>query len=242
VAVSPRDRRFGWLFAGHMRVRCALGRSGTTRHKREGDGATPVGSFALLQMFYRPDKGPRPRALLPARTIRPDDGWCDAPQDRAYNTLVKRPYPASHEEMWRGDDMYDLVVDIDYNRGRGPALPGRPLRPSSMSSRPPSPTLPHEGGEGASRLMMNVAASDSIPSSPPLRGRCPRQGVEGGGGAKQRLAKQVGGGIRKGKGSAIFMHVVRPGFTPTAGCVALHKGDLRRLLRCLGPRTRIVIA
>jgi len=170
VVASPRDRRLGWLLAGHMRVRCALGRSGTTRTKREGDGGTPVGSFRFLQLFFRPDKGPRPRALLPARAIGPDDGWCDAPADRAYNTLVKRPYPSSHEEMWRGDDMYDLVVDIDYNRGGG--------------------TKP---------------------------------------------------GIRKGKGSAIFMHVARPGFTPTAGCVALRKDDLRRLLPHLGPRTRIVI-
>jgi len=170
VRVSPRDRRFGWLIAGHMRVRCALGRCGTMRNKREGDGATPVGSFGLLQLFYRADKGPRPRTLLPARAIAPDDGWCDAPRDRAYNTLVKRPYAASHEEMWREDDMYDLVVDIDYNRGGG-WYPG----------------------------------------------------------------------IRKGKGSAIFMHVVRPGFTPTAGCVAFRKEDLRRLLPHLGPRTRIAI-
>jgi L,D-peptidoglycan transpeptidase YkuD (ErfK/YbiS/YcfS/YnhG family) len=174
VAVSPRDRRFGWLIAGHMRVRCALGRCGTTRDKREGDGATPVGSFGLLQLFYRADKGPRPRTLLPARAIAPDDGWCDAPQDRAYNRPVKRPYSASHEEMWREDDMYDLVVDIDYNRGRRTAAAGRI-------------------------------------------------------------------GIRKGKGSAIFMHAVRPGFTSTAGCVALCKGDLRRLLPHLGPRTRVSI-
>jgi L,D-peptidoglycan transpeptidase YkuD (ErfK/YbiS/YcfS/YnhG family) len=175
-----------------MRVRCALGRSGATRNKREGDGATPIGSFGLLQLFYRPDKLPRPRTLLPTRTIAPDDGWCDAPQDRAYNTLVKRPYPASHEEMWRGDDMYDLVLDIDYNRGG--AFSGRPLRPSSASRRHPTPTFP-----------------------------------------------QTYASIRKGKGSAIFIHVVRPGFTPTAGCVALNKRDLRRLLPHLSPKTRIAI-
>ncbi len=158
-----------------MRVNCAIGRSGTTRNKREGDGATPIGDFALLQFFYRADKGPRPRTLLPVRAIAPRDGWCDAPGDRAYNTLVKRPWPTSHEEMWRGDDMYDLVVDIAYNRGP-------------------------DGRRGIRK------------------------------------------GIRKGKGSAIFMHVVRPGFTPTAGCVALRKGDLRRLLPHLSRRTRIVIA
>jgi L,D-peptidoglycan transpeptidase YkuD (ErfK/YbiS/YcfS/YnhG family) len=44
-----------------------------------------------------------------------------------------------------------------------------------------------------------------------------------------------------GRGSAVFIHVARPGFGPTAGCVALDAGNLRRLLQRLGPRTRIVI-
>ena len=34
----------------------------------------------------------------------------------------------------------------------------------------------------------------------------------------------------QGLGSAIFMHLARPGFLPTAGCVALAKRDLYRLL------------
>ena len=33
-----------------------------------------------------------------------------------------------------------------------------------------------------------------------------------------------------GRGSAVFMHVARPGFAPTAGCVALDVAALRRLL------------
>jgi L,D-peptidoglycan transpeptidase YkuD (ErfK/YbiS/YcfS/YnhG family) len=44
-----------------------------------------------------------------------------------------------------------------------------------------------------------------------------------------------------GRGSAVFIHVARPGFGPTAGCVALRAGDLRRLLARLGPNTRIEI-
>ncbi len=44
-----------------------------------------------------------------------------------------------------------------------------------------------------------------------------------------------------GRGSAVFIHVARPGFAPTAGCVALTLASLRRLLRNVGPRTRIVV-
>ena len=44
-----------------------------------------------------------------------------------------------------------------------------------------------------------------------------------------------------GRGSAVFIHVARPGYAPTAGCVALAAPDLRRLLARLGPKTRILI-
>jgi L,D-peptidoglycan transpeptidase YkuD (ErfK/YbiS/YcfS/YnhG family) len=44
-----------------------------------------------------------------------------------------------------------------------------------------------------------------------------------------------------GRGSAVFVHVARPGFAPTAGCIALKSDALRRLIARLGPRTRIVI-
>jgi L,D-peptidoglycan transpeptidase YkuD (ErfK/YbiS/YcfS/YnhG family) len=44
-----------------------------------------------------------------------------------------------------------------------------------------------------------------------------------------------------GRGSAVFIHVARPGFAPTAGCVALDAMRLRGLLARLGPRTTIEI-
>ena len=43
------------------------------------------------------------------------------------------------------------------------------------------------------------------------------------------------------RGSAVFIHVARPNRGPTAGCVALRAGELRRLLVGMGPRTRIDI-
>ena len=45
----------------------------------------------------------------------------------------------------------------------------------------------------------------------------------------------------RGRGSAIFMHVARTGYTPTAGCIALSLGDLRRLLGLLGRATAVYI-
>jgi len=44
-----------------------------------------------------------------------------------------------------------------------------------------------------------------------------------------------------GRGSAVFIHVARPGFAPTAGCVALDRDHLLRLVRNLCRKTRIII-
>jgi L,D-peptidoglycan transpeptidase YkuD (ErfK/YbiS/YcfS/YnhG family) len=44
-----------------------------------------------------------------------------------------------------------------------------------------------------------------------------------------------------GRGSAVFVHVARPGFAPTAGCIALTRHDLLALLSRITPKTRIII-
>lgn len=96
-------------------MRCAIGRGGMRCDKREGDGATPIGRWPLREVLYRPDRMPAPETRLPVRALAPEDGWCDAPSDPRYNQPVLRPYPASHEEMWRQDGLYDVVVVIGYN-------------------------------------------------------------------------------------------------------------------------------
>jgi L,D-peptidoglycan transpeptidase YkuD (ErfK/YbiS/YcfS/YnhG family) len=45
----------------------------------------------------------------------------------------------------------------------------------------------------------------------------------------------------QGAGSAIFIHLARPHYPPTEGCVALARRDLLLLLARLGPRTRLAI-
>lgn len=165
VHPSPGCPHRGFLVAGPWRLPVALGRTGIRADKREGDGATPRGTFRPVRVWWRPDHGPRPRTALPLRRIRPDDGWCDDPAHPRYNRPVARPFPASHEEMWRQDALYDLVIELDHNR-------------------------------------------------------------------RPRIAR---------RGSAVFIHLARPDYAPTAGCVALRRNDLRRLLRHLGPKTRIRI-
>lgn len=106
---------------------CALGAAGARPDKREGDGASPTGRFILREVLYRDDRLSRPHTRLPLRTIGRHDGWCDAPDDPAYNRPVTLPYPASAERLWRDDHVYDLIVVIGYNdapvrAGRGSAI------------------------------------------------------------------------------------------------------------------------
>jgi L,D-peptidoglycan transpeptidase YkuD (ErfK/YbiS/YcfS/YnhG family) len=44
-----------------------------------------------------------------------------------------------------------------------------------------------------------------------------------------------------GRGSAIFLHLARENFSPTAGCVSMTKSAMLQMLRRLGPQTRIMI-
>lgn len=111
LVIHP-DRRAEW---NNRMMRCAIGRSGFSAGKREGDGATPIGSFPVRQVFYRADRVATPSTNLPCRPLVEIDGWCNDPADPRYNCRVTLPYAASHEEMTRKDELYDLVVVLGYN-------------------------------------------------------------------------------------------------------------------------------
>ncbi|MGB7034211.1 MAG: L,D-transpeptidase family protein [Xanthobacteraceae bacterium] len=166
IRARPGSRRQGWLMAGRAQpLRVALGRSSVKANKREGDGATPVGRFRPIRLWWRADRSPRPATLLPVRRIGPGDAWCEDPADRRYNRAFRRSATEPGDRLRRDDGLYDLVVEIDHNR-------------------------------------------------------------------RPRVA---------GRGSAVFVHVARHGFAPTAGCVALRRSDLLQLLRHISMKTRIVI-
>jgi L,D-peptidoglycan transpeptidase YkuD (ErfK/YbiS/YcfS/YnhG family) len=165
VRRRPGNPSQGWLTAGSLALPVALGRGGIKANKREGDGATPRGTFRLKRLWWRSGRHPMPATRLPVTRIQPDDGWCEDPADRRYNQRIKVPPESNADRLTRLDNLYDFIIELDHN------------------TRP-------------------------------------------------RVA---------GRGSAVFIHVARPGFAPTAGCVALDIKALRRLLPRLSPRTRIVV-
>lgn len=95
-------------------MRCALGRSGIAANKHEGDGATPVGVFPIRRVLFRADRVSLATAL-PAAALKPDDGWCDDPDDADYNRQVALPHRARCESLWRDDHVYDLIAVLGHN-------------------------------------------------------------------------------------------------------------------------------
>jgi len=103
------------LHCGQDFYRAAVGVGGIGVKRAEGDRITPVGAFPLRRLLFRADRIRLPLTRLPASAIAPDDGWCDAPGDAAYNQPVKLPYRASAEALWRTDFLYDLIVVLGFN-------------------------------------------------------------------------------------------------------------------------------
>lgn len=122
VSASPTLGMGNLTFNG-QRYRCTLGKEGLTGDKREGDLKTPVGSFPLKECWYRADRVDPPVTDLPLRVIEKDDGWCDDVNSEFYNQHVKLPFEPSHEELWREDEKYDIIVTLGYNDN--PFKPGK---------------------------------------------------------------------------------------------------------------------
>ena len=105
------------LHADKRSMACSIGRSGALPavNKREGDGATPLGTWPIRAALLRPDRVASPRTALPWRWLRPDDGWADDPADPAYNRPIRHPHAASAERLWRDDGLYDVIVILGHN-------------------------------------------------------------------------------------------------------------------------------
>ncbi len=119
-----RNKHLSW---NHLIFPCAWGYGGIRNSKQEGDGVTPFGCFPFRRVFYRADRIEKPDTSLPLKPLTPQDGWCDDPNDPLYNQYITLPYEASHEELWRKDHLYDIILVVGYNddpivKGKGSAI------------------------------------------------------------------------------------------------------------------------
>ena len=155
----------GYLKYQDLKFKCALGKAGIRKKKKEGDNITPKGIYKIIKIYYRDDRIKKISSKFKLIKITKKMGWCDDPKSEKYNQLIKLPNKYSHEKLYKKNNTYDLLLVLDYN-----------MKP-----------------------------------------------------------------IVKNKGSAIFIHVAKRNYRPTAGCIALKKKDLLKLTKIIKLSTKILI-
>lgn len=106
---------------------CVFGRDGVIDNKIEGDWKTPIGTFPIGKIYFRKDKINLLNTNVETIPISKEDAWCDDSNKEEYNTFIKLPFDGSYENLWREDDMYDIIVVLGYNdspaiKGKGSAI------------------------------------------------------------------------------------------------------------------------
>ena len=77
------------LLIDDFKIKCSIGRKGFSRHKKEGDNKTPIGTFKLGEIYYRKDRVKKFTSKLKTIIIKKNMGWCDDPKSKYYNRLKK---------------------------------------------------------------------------------------------------------------------------------------------------------
>jgi L,D-peptidoglycan transpeptidase YkuD (ErfK/YbiS/YcfS/YnhG family) len=154
-----------FLYYEKYKLRCSIGKRGISIKKREGDKKTPKGEFKLKYILYRKDRVFNLQTKLKKIKIDKKMGWCDDPKSSYYNKIINYPFKYRSEKLWRKENIYDIIIIIDYN-----------LDP-----------------------------------------------------------------VIKNKGSAIFLHIAKRKYQPTAGCIAVSKGNIKLIASKINKRTKIKI-
>jgi L,D-peptidoglycan transpeptidase YkuD (ErfK/YbiS/YcfS/YnhG family) len=104
-----------------------VGRNGLSLHHVEGDGTTPLGTFAIGPVVY--GIAPDPGTKLGYHRIVCGDWWDEDPSSRAYNRFVHvrcgatPSFDADSEALWQATRAYVHFAVIEYNAD--PIVPGR---------------------------------------------------------------------------------------------------------------------
>jgi L,D-peptidoglycan transpeptidase YkuD (ErfK/YbiS/YcfS/YnhG family) len=105
----------GYLKYKDFKFKCALGKSGIGKKEKEGDKITPMGVFYVNKIYYRKDRLKELSSKFKLIKITKKMGWCDDPKSRKYNQLIKLPTKYSHENLYKKDNTYDLILVLNYN-------------------------------------------------------------------------------------------------------------------------------
>ena len=109
------------------KLKCAIGKSGITSLKKEGDLATPKGIYELGLLYYRKGNNQSLKCKIKKKIIKKKMGWCNDSRSKKYNQEISFPFKYRAEKLYRKDNIYDLFINIKYNfcpviKGKGSAI------------------------------------------------------------------------------------------------------------------------
>ena len=103
-----------YLTYNKLKVKCAIGKKGIGYKKKEGDSITPIGKFKIKYILYRKDRV-KISTILRKKIIKNNMGWCDDSKSKQYNKLVKLPFAYNHEKLFKRENIYDIILVLNYN-------------------------------------------------------------------------------------------------------------------------------
>ena len=104
-----------FLYFQNYKIKCSIGKNGISYNKKEGDNKTPEGNFKFEYILYRRDRVLKIKANLKKIIIKKNMGWCDDPKSKYYNQLISTPFKYSYEKLWLKENIYDIILIINYN-------------------------------------------------------------------------------------------------------------------------------
>jgi L,D-peptidoglycan transpeptidase YkuD (ErfK/YbiS/YcfS/YnhG family) len=105
----------GYLKYKNHKFKCALGKAGIGNKKIEGDNITPKGIYKIVDIYYREDRIKKISSKFKLIKLTKKMGWCDDSKSKNYNQLISLPSRYRYEKLYRTDNIYDLILVLNYN-------------------------------------------------------------------------------------------------------------------------------
>ena len=104
-----------YLIHKNYKVKCAVGKRGIGIKKKEGDLKTPKGKYKIKFILYRKDRIKKIQTKIKRLFLKRNMGWCNDPNSKQYNKLIKLPSNYSFEKLYKKENVYDIILVLDYN-------------------------------------------------------------------------------------------------------------------------------
>ena len=103
-----------YLTFNNYKAKCSVGKRGIGLKRKEGDLITPKGKYKIKYVMYRKDRV-KIQSKIKKIIIKKEMGWCDDPNSRHYNKIIKLPSSYKHEKLYKKENIYDIIIVLNYN-------------------------------------------------------------------------------------------------------------------------------